>query len=62
MMIARDAASVLNGLAQRRLEAPCATLISQGVFGHQAISLSTTAKPTLAYGWRTTTSHAEWAE
>jgi hypothetical protein len=58
MMIAKDAASVLKGLAHRRLEAPCATLISQSIFERQA----TLSKPTPVSGWRITTLRAKRAE
>jgi hypothetical protein len=58
----RGATSVLKSLAQRHLEASCATLFSQGVFECRAMSLSTTTKPTLAYGRRTTALCAERVE
>jgi hypothetical protein len=58
----RGATSVLKSLAQRHLEASCATLVSQGVFECRAMSLSTTTKPTLAYGRRTTALCAERVE
>jgi hypothetical protein len=32
MMTVMDVASVLKGLAPRRLEAPCVTLVSQSIF------------------------------
>jgi hypothetical protein len=41
VMIVKDMASVLTGLAQRHLEVPCVMLISQGIFEHQAMSRST---------------------
>jgi hypothetical protein len=59
---AKDAISVLKGLARRCLEVPCMTLISRGLFERRATSPSTMAKPTLVYGWRTTTLRAEWVE
>jgi hypothetical protein len=55
----KDAVSVQKGLAQRRLEAPFVTLVSQSIFEHEATSSSTTAKPTPASGWRITASHAK---
>jgi hypothetical protein len=61
-MIVKVTNSVLKGLAQRRSEAPFATLISQSIFEHQAMSSSTMAKLTLVSGWRTAASRAEWAE
>jgi hypothetical protein len=60
-MIMKDATSVLKGLAQRHLEAPCTTVVSQGIFESQVTSSSTMAKPTPASSWRTTASCAEWA-
>jgi hypothetical protein len=50
LMIAKDTASVLKGLAQRHLEVSCAMLVSQGVFQRQAMLSSTTAKLTLVTG------------
>jgi hypothetical protein len=41
--IVNDIASVLKGLAQRRLEASCVTLVSQSIFEHQAMSSCMTA-------------------
>jgi hypothetical protein len=40
----KDTTSVMKGLAQRHLEAPCATLISQSIFERQATPSSTTTK------------------
>jgi hypothetical protein len=62
MMTMKDAASVLKGLAQRRLEASCGTLISQSIFECQATSSSTTAKLTPVFGWRINTSRAKRVE
>jgi hypothetical protein len=52
MMTAKDATLVPKGLAQRHLEVSCLTLICQNVFS---------AKPTPAFGWWITTSHAKRA-
>jgi hypothetical protein len=58
VMIAKDELSVLNGPAQRHLEALCATPVSHGASNHQEMLSSMMTKPTLAFGWRTTTLHA----
>jgi hypothetical protein len=62
VMIAKEAASIQKGLAQRHLEVPCTTLVSLGVSERWVTSSSMTAKPILAYSWRTTASHAEQVE
>jgi hypothetical protein len=59
MMIAKDAALVLKGLARRHLEVPCSMLISPGIFKHRATTPSTMAKPIPASSWWTTASHVE---
>jgi hypothetical protein len=58
MMIMRDTASAPKDLGQNHSEAPCVTRASQSIFDHQATLSSTTAKPSQAFGWRTTTFHA----
>jgi hypothetical protein len=50
MMTMKDTTSALKGLAQRHLEAPCATLVSQSIFGRQSMSSSTMAKLTPVSG------------
>jgi hypothetical protein len=60
--IAKDTSSVLKSLAQRHLEASYATLVSQSIFEHWAMSSSTTEKLTPTSAWRTTISHAERVE
>jgi hypothetical protein len=62
VMMMRGTTLVLKGLAQRCLEAPCMTLVSQGIFKRWATSLSMMVKPTLVSSWRTTASRAERVE
>jgi hypothetical protein len=62
MTTVKDAVSVPKGMSKRRLEAPCVTLVSRGIFECQATSPSTMAKPSLESGWRTTALCAERAE
>jgi hypothetical protein len=52
--IMRDATSAPKGLGQKHLEALSSMRVSQSIFGHRAMSSSTMAKPTLAFGWRIT--------
>jgi hypothetical protein len=54
VMTGRDVASVLRHWGQRRSEATCMMHVSQSIFGCQAMSSCTMAKPSLSFGWRTT--------